>query len=460
MVLAKLSKMFEVAFKGNRRWPGTPMSADALIESLSAIHPKGYDLSLERIENLLVRLDNPQHKIPPVIHVAGTNGKGSTIAFCRAILEAAGKSVHVHTSPHLVNWHERFRLGKSGSGKLVSDPVLEDAIQRVADANRGEPITVFELLSATMFVLFAEHEADYTLMEVGLGGRFDATNVIKKPLVSVISPISVDHQSFLGDTIEAIAGEKAGIIKNKVPVIIGTQVDEAREVLEVVAAKHQAQTQIAGQDFDHHRAATGFVFQDGDGLLDLPLPKLAGEHQLENAALAIAAIRAAVPDIAEEAFATAMKSVTWPGRLERLPKGKITERLGDHGDIWIDGGHNPSAGEAIAGALARMGDKVPTLLICGMINTKEPLGYFKPFSSLEASVMTVPVSMSDAGIAPDELAGWAREAGLETSSHSTFDAALDAAANECRNNPNLRVFFCGSLYLAGEVLKLNGTPPT
>ena len=436
------------------------MSADALIESLSAIHPKGYDLSLERIAKLLDRLDNPQRKIPPVIHVAGTNGKGSTIAFCRAILEAAGKTVHVHTSPHLVNWHERFRLGKAGGGELVGDAVLEAAIQQVADANRGEPITVFELLSATMFVLFSEHEADYTLMEVGLGGRFDATNVIEDPLVCVISPISVDHQSFLGDTIEAIAGEKAGIIKHRIPVIIGTQVDEARDVLEAVAAKHQAPVQIAGQDFDHHRDATGFVFQDGDGLLDLPLPRLVGEHQLENAALAIAAIRAAVPDIPEEAFATAMKTVSWPGRLERLAKGKIAERLGGHEDIWIDGGHNPSAGEAIAGALARMGDRVETLLICGMINTKEPLGYFKPFSSVNARVMTVPVSMSDAGIPPEELAGWAREAGLETTSHPTLEAALDAAASECHNNGNLRVFFCGSLYLVGEVLELNGTPPT
>ncbi len=436
------------------------MSADALIESLSAIHPKGYDLSLERIENLLARLNHPQNKIPPVIHVAGTNGKGSTIAFCRAILQAAGKTVHVHTSPHLVNWHERFRLGRPSGGELVSDPVLEEAIQRVADANQGEPITVFELLSATMFVLFSEHKADYTLMEVGLGGRFDATNVINQPLVSVIAPISVDHQSFLGDTIEAIAGEKAGIIKNQVPVIIGSQLDEARAVLEDIAAKHQAPTQIAGQDFDHHQAATGFVFQDGDGLLDLPLPRLAGKHQLENAALAIAATRAAVPDIPEEAFAKAMKTVVWPGRFERLPKGIITERLGNRDDIWIDGGHNPSAGEAIAGELSRMGDKVRTLLVCGMINTKEPLGYFKPFSIANASVMTIPVLMSDAGIPPDELAEIAKQAGLETSSHSTLDAALDAAAAQCQRNANLRVFFCGSLYLVGEVLKLNGTPPT
>lgn len=433
------------------------MRADALINKLSEIHPKGFDLSLERILLLLEKLGNPHHKLPPVIHVAGTNGKGSTLAFTRAILEAQGYKVHVHTSPHLVNWHERYRL----AGKLVSDDVLAEAIERVASANDNKPITVFELLCAVMFVLFSEHEADYALVEVGLGGRFDATNVIPAPLVCAIAPVALDHQAYLGDTIAKIAFEKAGIIKRRVPVAVGRQEDEARETIEEVARRNSAPCIIAGQDFDAYRDATGFVFQDETGLLDLPVPRLKGEHQMDNAALAIAAIRHAGISVSPQAFAKGMQDVTWPGRLEKLPKGKLTRQLGTDVDVWIDGGHNPSAGEVIAQELLRQdaGTSRKTLLVCGMINTKEPLGYFQPFSRLGAEVLTVPVAMSEAGIPPEELAEIARKAGLEASVSTSIPDAVEIVREIVNKQPGLRVLFCGSLYMVGEVLQRNETPP-
>ncbi len=433
------------------------MKSDALINKLSEIHPKGFDLSLDRISALLEKLGRPQDKLPPVIHVAGTNGKGSTLAFTRAILEAQGYKVHVHTSPHLVNWHERYRL----AGTLVSDDTLADAIKRVADANDNQPITVFELLCAVMFVLFSEHEADFALVEVGLGGRFDATNVIENPLVCAITPVALDHQAFLGDTISAIAFEKAGIIKRRVPVAVGIQQDEALETIEKVARKNAAPAQISGQGFDSYRDATGFVFQDEDGLLDLPLPKLAGEHQLENAALAIAAIRSANIEVSSEAFAKGMRNVTWPGRLEKLPCGKITKQLLDHSDIWIDGGHNPSAGEAIAAELVRQDAMTSrkTLLVCGMINTKEPFGYFKPYEALDAEVFAIPVAMSEASIAPETLVEVAQSAGLTTQCFVSLQAAICEVSKRLKQTPDMRILFCGSLYMVGEVLELNETPP-
>lgn len=433
------------------------MSADTLIESLSAIHPKGYDLSLDRILRLLERLGNPHEKIPPVLHFAGTNGKGSTIAFCRSILEAAGYRVHVHTSPHLVNWHERYRL----NGRLVEDAVFENAIQRAVDANANQPVTVFELLSAVMFILFSETPADYCLVEVGLGGRFDATNVIRNPVVCAITPVSLDHQSYLGNTIEQIAFEKGGIIKPGSLLVIGEQEMAARETLERIAGELGVVPQIAGQDFDCHTGATGFVYQDGEGLLDLPLPKLSGEYQLANAALAIAALRAAKIEIPEEAFAKGMQEVVWQGRLEKLAGGKITRRFGRNADIWIDGGHNPSAGAAIAKELARMDKNTnrTTLLVCGMINTKDPKGYFEPFKKLNVEVLAVPVAMSDAGIPPDLLAESASGAGLDAKSFESLEAGIEEAVIRLKQNPDTRILFCGSLYLAGEVLGNNGTPP-
>lgn len=430
---------------------------EALIEKLLANHPKGFDLSLGRILGLLEKLGNPHKRIPPAIHVAGTNGKGSTLAFARAILEAAGYRVHVHTSPHLVNWGERYRL----AGSLVDDETLAEAIERAADANAGTPITVFEIMSAVMFILFSEHEADYSLVEVGLGGRADATNVLENPVVCAITPIALDHQAYLGNTIAKIAFEKAGIIKRGTPVVVAPQDDDAREVIEEVARKTGAPASFALQDFDYYRDATGFVFQDENGLLDLPLPRLAGEHQLSNAALAIAAIRNSGIEVPEEAYRTAMKTVVWPGRLEKLPKGVLTKQIGEDANIWIDGGHNPNAGEAIAAELKRQmaSNDQKLLMICGMINTKEPLGYFQPFAELNAELISIPVLMSDAGIAPDDLAALAKMAGLQATATETLEDAVEIARERYEVDPSIRILFCGSVYMLGEVLDRNGTPP-
>lgn len=300
--------------------------ADRQIEHLMTLHPKGFDLSLERISRLLERLGNPQDRLPPVIHIAGTNGKGSAAAFSRALLEAAGYRVHVHTSPHLVNWHERYRLAAEGGGKFVADDVLADAIGRVADANRGETITVFEILTAVTFLLFSEHPADAAIIEVGLGGRFDATNVIKKPAVSVIMPVSLDHEAYLGDRVELIAAEKAGIIKPGCPVIVGAQEsDTAREVLVETAERLGCPVTVYGQDFVAAEEHGRLIYQAQDGLMDLMPPRLPGRHQFANAAAAIAAVRAAGFELGERAADKAMTTVSWPGRMQRLPQGKLTD---------------------------------------------------------------------------------------------------------------------------------------
>ncbi len=437
------------------------MKTNALIEHLSQFHPKGYDLSLGRISELLSKLGCPQDKLPPTFHVAGTNGKGSVIANLRAILEASGYSVHAHTSPHLVNYHERYRIGhdKDGGvkkGQLVSDDMLADALGRVADANNGAQITVFELLAATMFVLFSEQPADYAIVEVGLGGRFDGTNVINRPKVSVITSISLDHQTHLGDTIAAIAFEKAGIIKAGCPVIIGEQKDEAREVLENIALEKQCPVMIARQDFDYYKEAGRFIYQDIDGLLDLPLPVLGGEHQLANSATAIAALRLANCQIKETTFEQAMGELYWPGRFERLPSGTITNVLLGSADVWIDGGHNVGAGEVISNELENMNSSNPRdlVLICAMLTTKNPQQYFAQFVSLKPKIYTVPITTSQHGIGTQELAEYARAAGLDAIACRSLDEAF---AKVSKIKDEYRLLIAGSLYLVGEVLKKNGT---
>lgn len=433
----------------------------ALINDLLKIHPKGFDLSLGRIRKLLDKLGNPQDKLPPVIHVAGTNGKGSTIAFCRAMLEAEGKSVHVDTSPHLVNYHERYRMGAKGGGRIVSDDVFAEALTRVAKANAGTPITVFELLSAVMFVLFSEHLADVALIEVGLGGRADVTNVISKPQVSVIAPISLDHESFLGDTIEKIAFEKAGIIKENVPVVIAEQDDAAMGVLEDVALRHNAPIAIGGQDFSCYEEHGRMVYQDENGLLDLPLPKLVGKHQLTNAATAIAALRYGGFNISVSAIEEGMKNVNWPGRLQQLNSGRLLERLPKGSELWIDGGHNPGAGEAISSFMRKLQqrDKRKLVLIFAMLTVKDPSSYLEGFTGLVDRVYTVPVASSDAGFGPEELADLANKAGLVASPQKSLNKAIDLISQEWTYEHPPRVLICGTLYLAGEALAKNKTPP-
>ncbi|WP_430257952.1 bifunctional folylpolyglutamate synthase/dihydrofolate synthase [Neorhizobium sp. IRS_2294] len=439
-------------------------AAEQEIERLMTLHPKGFDLSLERITRLLEVLGNPHLKLPPVIHVAGTNGKGSCTAFCRALLEAGGYAVHVHTSPHLVRWHERFRIGvKGGRGQLVDDALLADALRRVGDANAGQMITVFEILTAATFLIFSEQPADAVVLEVGLGGRFDATNVITDPAVSVIMPIALDHQAYLGDKVELIAAEKAGIMKRRRPVVVGAQeFDAAREVLVATAERLGCPLSIYGQDFSAHEEFGRLIYQDEDGLQDLPLPRLPGRHQFANAAAAIRAVKAAGFTVTDATMEKAMAMVEWPARLQKLVEGKLLEFAPPGSEIWLDGGHNPAGGEVIAEAMAAFEERQtrPLYLVTGMINTKDPVGYFRAFADLAEHVFTVRIRDSEAGLDPVVLANAAFDAGLVAEpAGSTIEALQEITRRQLPGSQPPRILIGGSLYFAGNVLADNGTPP-
>jgi dihydrofolate synthase/folylpolyglutamate synthase len=437
-------------------------SIDSIVGRLTALHPKRIDLSLDRVQKLLAALDNPERKLPPVIHVAGTNGKGSTVAFLRAILDAAGLRVHAYTSPHLVRFNERFRLGEPGGGRLVSDEELASTLEECERANAGNPTTVFEITTAVGLMLFARHPADVLLMEVGLGGRLDATNVVDRPAATVITPISLDHLEFLGDTLEKIAFEKAGILKAGVPAIVAAQRQEALAVIERQAARLKAPLKIAGEDWTATEERGRLVYQDSDGLLDLPPPRLYGRHQFENAGLAIATLRSLdkfrIPPAAYEA---GMIKADWPARLHRLSQGRLVEMAPAGSEVWLDGGHNPDGGRAVAAALADLEERVsrPLLLIVGMLSTKDCGGFLSNFTGLARRMIAVPVPGADKGLAAETVADAARAIGLPATSRDNLDEAFDAV-RKLDLDPPPRILITGSLYLAGEVLRENGTPPT
>ena len=430
---------------------------DAIVARLAALHPKRIDLSLERIERLLAALDHPERKLPPVIHVAGTNGKGSTIAFMRAILEAAGKCVHVYSSPHLVRFNERYRL----AGALVSDAELSTTLEECERANAGAPITVFEITTAVGLMLFARHPADVLLLEVGLGGRLDATNVVDHPLATVITRIAIDHTDFLGDTIEKIASEKAGILKRATPAIVAAQPRDALAVIERQAARLNAPLKIAGEDWTATEERGRLVYQDDAGLLDLPAPKLYGRHQFENAGLAIAALRAIKPlRIAPPAYEAGMVKADWPARLQRLTQGRLVDLAPVGSELWLDGGHNPDGGRAIAAALADLEERVsrPLVLIVGMLASKDCTGFLSNFTGLARRMVAVPVPGAEKGLTAEAVADAARAIGLPATSRDNLDEALDAA-RKLDLEPPPSILITGSLYLAGEVLRENGTLP-
>lgn len=428
-------------------------SSDAILDRLTGLHPKLIDLSLGRLERLLGALGNPHLHIPPVIHVAGTNGKGSVVAYLRAMFEAQGLRVHTYTSPHLVKFHERIRV-PDPTGK--SAPVSEDELIRLLSdceaANDGGDITFFEITTAAAFLAFSRIPADVTLLEVGLGGRFDATNVIEKPRACVITPVSLDHQSFLGDTVGEIAGEKAGILKHGVPAIIAPQVDEALEVIEGEAAKLEVPLARFGQEFTAFEEHGRLVFQDTTGLLDLPLPGLRGRHQIANAATAVAAARA-FGGLDETAIGNGLKQVEWPARMQRLSSGALADKV-PGAELWLDGGHNPAASRAIAETLADLEDKNPRplVLISGMMDSKDTGGFFEAFDGLASTVLTVGIPGQTNGRPADDVAQMARDAGLEAVSMLDIETALERASVV---SPPPRIVICGSLYLAGEVLARN-----
>jgi dihydrofolate synthase / folylpolyglutamate synthase len=436
-----------------------PGAVDAILARLLALHPKRIDLSLGRIERLLAALDHPERRLPPSIHVAGTNGKGSTIAFMRAVLEAAGKSVHVYTSPNLVRLNERFRLGREGGGKFVGDAELAEALSECEARNGDAPITVFEIETAAAFLLFSRNPADELLLEVGLGGRLDATNVVERPLASVITRVSIDHREFLGDTLELIAAEKAGILKREVPAVIADQAREALAVIERQAARMRSPLSIAGENWTATEERGRLVYQDGDGLLDLPAPRLYGRHQFENAGTAIAALRASGLKLPAAAFETGMTRVEWPARMQRLSHGKLPSLLPPESELWLDGGHNADGGRVIAGALADLEERVsrPLVLIVGMLSTKDSEGFLRNFSGLARRVITVPIHQ-DKAVPAGELAEVAGSVGIPALPRDDIESAI-AVAGRLDLHPAPRILITGSLYLAGEVLAANGTPP-
>jgi dihydrofolate synthase / folylpolyglutamate synthase len=431
-----------------------------IIERLLTLHPKRIDLSLDRMWRILDALGHPERQTPPVIHVAGTNGKGSTIAFMRAVLEASGRSAHVYTSPHLVRFNERFRLGAPGGGKLVGDEALADALLECERANGAEPITVFEIETAAAFLLFSRHPADVTLLEVGLGGRLDATNVIDKPLACAITPVSMDHLEFLGDTIEKITAEKAAILKRDVPAAIAPQPDAVLSVIEQAAKRVRAPLRVCGEHWNVHEEGGRLVYQDDDGLLDLPLPKLHGRHQLDNAGTAIATLRAAGLSLPMPAFEAGLAKADWPARMQHLSQGSLKRLVPAGSELWLDGGHNTEGGRAIAAALGDLEERVPRplVLIVGMLTTKDSVGFLRNFTGLTRRVIAVPIPRQEKSVPAETLVDIARGIGIPAESRGTLEAAL-IATGHLDLMPAPRILITGSLYLAGEVLALNGTPP-
>jgi dihydrofolate synthase/folylpolyglutamate synthase len=432
---------------------------DEILSRLLTLHPKRIDLSLGRIERLLSALSNPHERLPPVVHVAGTNGKGSTIAFMRAVLEAAGKSVHVYTSPHLIDFNERIRMGRPGRGRLVDDDALEEALARCEAANRGEAITFFEITTAAAFLLFADNPADVLLLEVGLGGRVDATNVVAHPALTIVTPVSMDHPEFLGDTIEKIAVEKAGIFKRNVPAILAEQDQNALAVLEAQATRLHAPIIVGGQDFAAREENGRFVYEDERGLLDLPLPKLVGRHQQANAGTAIAALRHFDPAISVAAMEAGLTQAEWPARLQRLRGGRVAELGPRDAEIWLDGGHNADGGRAVAQVMADFEEKSPRplILICGTLATKETRAFLRPFKGLAQEVVAVPIAGDHYGRLPAEVALAAQQEGIPAAASESVGSALEYLSARDWSAPP-RILITGSLYLAGEVLKLDGAP--
>lgn len=420
---------------------------DPIVQRLARLHPKVIDLTLDRLLRLLDRLGNPQNDLPPVFHVAGTNGKGSTVAFLRAVLEASGYTVHALTSPHLISFTERIRL----AGNPIEEPYLVQLLEECEAANGEAPITFFEMAMAAATLAFSRTPADFLLLEVGLGGRYDATNIVAQPLASVITPIGLDHREFLGDTITKIAGEKAGIIKQNRPAVSSPQVPEAEAVITAEAADLTAPLSLGGRDWRVELLpdSQGFRYHSTAADWRLPLPALPGAHQLWNAGTALAALEAAgIAGIGEEEAAAAMRTVEWPARLQLLPAdGPIAGLAAPSGPVWLDGAHNPAAAEALAAELVRWSEK--PVLVSGMLRNKDYSAMLAILGPHVHSLAAVPVPRSTAGLPPDDLAAAAHAAGLEASAHGSLAEALEAASSSGRP-----ILIAGSLYLAGEALRI------
>ncbi|MHA6324704.1 bifunctional folylpolyglutamate synthase/dihydrofolate synthase [Roseivivax sp. CAU 1753] len=420
----------------------TDGASDHILQRMMALHPKYMDLVLDRVWALLAKLGHPERDLPPVIHLAGTNGKGSTQAMIRAGLEAEGQRVHAYTSPHLARFHERIRL----AGTLITEDALTDLLDEVYAVNGGDPITYFEITTCAALLAFSRTPAEYVLLETGLGGRLDATNVVDRPALTVITPVSMDHESYLGDTLARIAGEKAGIIKRGVTCVVGPQEDAAAEVIEARAAALGAPLLAHGQHWHVTEEHGRLVFQDETGLLDLPPPVLPGRHQFDNAGAALAALRHL--GCGEAAFEAAVTRAEWPARMQRLRHGPLVTLAGT-AELWLDGGHNPAAGAALAEHLSQLGAR-PTYLVCGMLNTKDVTGYLRAFDGQVRGVQAVAIPGEANTLSAEDTAAHATRAGLPV---EIATSPAEAVAAIVKVTPQARILICGSLYLAGAILR-------
>lgn len=425
---------------------------DVILERLKALHPKSIDLSLERIDRLLGDLERPQDALPPVVHVAGTNGKGSTIAYLRAFFEAAGFRVHVYTSPHLVRFAERIRV----AGEIIDNDALAGLLEECERVNAGRPITFFEITTAAAFLAFARNPADITLLETGLGGRLDATNVVERPALTALTPISLDHQQYLGDHIEAIAAEKAAIMKRAVPCVVADQERRVNRVLEARSLEYGVPLYKEGADWFVRSHPAGLAYRGRSTEWVLPAPALAGQHQMRNAGLALACAerlgeRFALP---EGALALGLRTVEWPARLQHLGRGPLVEMLPEGWELWLDGGHNPAAGKALSQSWRAWRDK-PLDVVFGMLGTKDAAAFLKPLAPRIRRIRTVAVPGEPASQSPEQAAAAAAAAGIQNA--RPFPGVAAAVADlVAGGGPPARILVCGSLYLAGNVLAENG----
>jgi dihydrofolate synthase/folylpolyglutamate synthase len=423
----------------------TAPTSDVILDRMMALHPKIIDLTLDRVWRLLDALGNPQDDLPPVIHIAGTNGKGSTLAMIRAGIEGAGKTAHAYTSPHLARFHERIRL----AGDLITEPHLTQVLDECYAANGGAPITYFEITTCAAILAMSRARADYTLLEVGLGGRLDATNVVAKPALTIITPVSMDHEQYLGDTLAKIAGEKAGILKRGVACVVGPQDEEGMDAIEAAARRAGSPLLAHGQHWHVSTERGRLIYQDETGLRDLPLPNLPGAHQYENAGAALAALRHL--DLGDAALEAAVTKAHWPARMQRLSTGPLAEAA-PQAELWLDGGHNPAAGRALAAHLAALPAR-PTHLVCGMLNTKDISGYLSPLAGVAQSLTAISIPGEANTLPAEDTATAASNAGLPAGTAPSARAAIEDIASK---DPTARILICGSLYLAGAILRENG----
>ena len=423
-------------------------TSDRVLQRLGRLHPKLIDLSLGRVERLLTALNNPHELLPPVVHIAGTNGKGSTIATLRACLEAGSYRVHAFTKPHLVRFHERIRL----NGCLIEEDALVTLLEECERANGGAPITYFEITTVAAFLAFVRAPADIVLLETGLGGRLDATNVIRRPAVTAITPISLDHQAFLGDTIAQIAGEKAGILKPGVPAVIGPQPDKAEAVIEARANALGAPLLRWQREWRCEADGSGMHFSGERWQLDLPLPSLLGAHQIVNAGTAIACLDQLRDfPISTEALVAGLRNIEWPARLQRLTRGPLIEMMPPDWELWLDGGHNPGAGAILGEFVAGWCDR-PLYLIVGMLNTKDAIGFLAPLAHRAKALAGVTIPGEQNALSAETIAAAARSVGMTSTTAASADTALRNFASDPEPS---RVLICGSLHFAGTVLAAN-----